>query len=97
MAAAMNVAGKERVEALFWSAVVNGVLAVPVMLAMLVLACSPGAMGQFALLASRCTASAEPKPLSWLFRLQRCPPSGELVLHLLGAWACRPGLHRPVA
>ena len=47
--AALNVVGLDPVKALFWSAVVNGVVAVPVMAAMLVLACRPAVMGPFVL------------------------------------------------
>jgi len=47
--AALNVVGLDPVRALFWSAVVNGVVAVPVMASMLVLACRPAVMGQFIL------------------------------------------------
>ena len=47
--AVLNVVGLDPVKALFWSAVVNGVVAVPIMAAMLVLACRPAVMGQFAL------------------------------------------------
>jgi len=45
----LNVVGLDPVKALFWSAVVNGVVAVPIMVAMLVLACRPAVMGQFTL------------------------------------------------
>ncbi len=47
--ATLNVVGIDPVKALFWSAVVNGVVAVPVMASMLVLACRPTVMGQFTL------------------------------------------------
>ena len=47
--AALNVIGLDPVKALFWSAVVNGVVAVPVMAAMMVLACRPAVMGRFVL------------------------------------------------
>lgn len=47
--AVLNVVGLDPVKALFWSAVVNGVVAVPVMAAMVVLACRPAVMGQFTL------------------------------------------------
>jgi len=47
--AVLNVVGRDPVRALFWSAVVNGVVAVPVMAAMLVLACRPAVMRQFIL------------------------------------------------
>jgi len=47
--ALLNVAGIDPVRALFWSAVVNGVVAVPVMAAMMVLACRPAVMGRFTL------------------------------------------------
>ncbi len=47
--AALNVAGLDPVKALFWSAVVNGVVAVPVMTSMMVLAARPAVMGAFTL------------------------------------------------
>lgn len=47
--ALLNVAGIDPVRTLFWSAVVNGVVAVPVMAAMMVLACRPAVMGRFTL------------------------------------------------
>jgi len=47
--AVLNIVGLDPVKALFWSAVVNGVVAVPIMAAMLVLACRPAVMGQFTL------------------------------------------------
>jgi NRAMP (natural resistance-associated macrophage protein)-like metal ion transporter len=47
--AVLNVVGLDPVKALFWSAVVNGVVAVPVMAAMVALACRPAVMGQFTL------------------------------------------------
>ena len=47
--ALLNVVGIDPVRALFWSAVVNGVVAVPVMAAMMVLACRPAVMGRFTL------------------------------------------------
>jgi len=47
--ALLNVVGIDPVRALFWSAVVNGVVAVPVMAAMMVLAARPAVMGRFTL------------------------------------------------
>ena len=47
--ALLNVVGIDPVRALFWSAVVNGVVAVPVMAVMMVLACRPTVMGRFTL------------------------------------------------
>ncbi len=47
--AVLNVVGLDPVKALFWSAVVNGVVAVPVMAAMVVLGWRPAVMGQFTL------------------------------------------------
>jgi len=47
--ALLNVVGLDPVKALFWSAVVNGVVAVPVMAVMLVLGCRTAVMGQFTL------------------------------------------------
>jgi NRAMP (natural resistance-associated macrophage protein)-like metal ion transporter len=44
---AMNLARLDPVRALFWSAVVNGVVAVPVMVMIMLIAVRPAAMGQF--------------------------------------------------
>ncbi len=49
LGAMLNLAGLDPVKALFWSAVVNGVVAVPIMAAMVVLACRPAVMGPFTL------------------------------------------------
>ena len=47
--ALLNVVRLDPVKALFWSAVVNGVVAAPIMAAMMILACRPAVMGQFTL------------------------------------------------
>jgi Mn2+/Fe2+ NRAMP family transporter len=47
--AALNYSPIDPIRALFWSAVVNGVVAVPVMVAMMVLAARPVVMGRFTL------------------------------------------------
>ena len=49
LGAGLNAIGLDPVKALFWSAVVNGVVAVPVMASMLVLASRPAVMGAFTL------------------------------------------------
>jgi Mn2+/Fe2+ NRAMP family transporter len=46
---ALNVSGIDPVKALFWSAVVNGVVAVPVMAAMMLLGVRQSVMGPFTL------------------------------------------------
>jgi NRAMP (natural resistance-associated macrophage protein)-like metal ion transporter len=45
----LNVTSIDPIKALFWSAVVNGVVAVPVMVAMMLMACRPSVMGEFIL------------------------------------------------
>jgi NRAMP (natural resistance-associated macrophage protein)-like metal ion transporter len=45
--AAMNYIGIDPVQALIWSAVVNGVVAVPIMAMMVLMACRPDVMGRF--------------------------------------------------
>ena len=45
----MNFTPLDPIKALYWSAVVNGVVAVPVMAAMMTLASRPGVMGRFAI------------------------------------------------
>ncbi len=49
LGALMNFSPLDPIKALFWSAVVNGVVAVPVMVMMMVLASRQAVMGQFAL------------------------------------------------
>ena len=44
----MNFTGINSIKALFWSAVLNGVIAVPVMVAMMLMASRPDIMGKFA-------------------------------------------------
>lgn len=46
---AMNFIGLDPVKALFWSAVINGIVAVPLMIVMMVMASAPKVMGRFAL------------------------------------------------
>jgi Mn2+/Fe2+ NRAMP family transporter len=48
----MTLVRIDPVKALFWSAVINGVAAVPVMALMMHLACRPSIMGRFVLPAS---------------------------------------------
>jgi NRAMP (natural resistance-associated macrophage protein)-like metal ion transporter len=45
----LNFTSLDPIKALFWSAVVNGVVAVPVMIAIMLMAAKPGVMGQFVL------------------------------------------------
>jgi Mn2+/Fe2+ NRAMP family transporter len=47
--AILNVIALDPIKALFWSAVINGVVAVPVMVMMMRLACDPAVMGGFTL------------------------------------------------
>ena len=47
--AALNFTPIDPIKALFWSAVINGVVAVPVMIMMMLLASRPKIMGQFTL------------------------------------------------
>ncbi len=47
--AVLNVVALDPIKALFWSAVINGVVAVPVMVMMMRLACNPAVMGRFTL------------------------------------------------
>ncbi len=46
---ALNLSPIDPIKALIWSAVINGVVAVPVMAVMMRLACRPAVMGQFVL------------------------------------------------
>jgi Mn2+/Fe2+ NRAMP family transporter len=45
----MNFTGINSIRALFWSAVLNGVIAVPVMVTMMLMASRPDIMGKFAI------------------------------------------------
>ncbi len=47
--AMLNVLALDPIKALFWSAVINGVVAVPVMVMMMRLAANPDVMGRFTL------------------------------------------------
>ena len=46
---ALNFTGIDPIKALFWSAVINGVIAVPIMVVMMLLAANPEVMGTFTL------------------------------------------------
>ena len=45
----LNFTGIDPIKALYWSAVLNGLLAAPLMATMLIIACNPAIMGQFVL------------------------------------------------
>ena len=47
LGALLNFSPIDPIKALFWSAVVNGVVAVPVMVMIMLIAVSPAVMGQF--------------------------------------------------
>jgi Mn2+/Fe2+ NRAMP family transporter len=51
---ALNFVGLDPVKALFWSAVINGIVAVPLMAVMMIMAMAPKVMGQFTLSRSLC-------------------------------------------
>jgi NRAMP (natural resistance-associated macrophage protein)-like metal ion transporter len=59
LGAALNFTHIDPIKALFWSAVLNGVVAGPIMLLMMFLACNKRAMGQF-------TLNARQKTLGWI-------------------------------
>jgi Mn2+/Fe2+ NRAMP family transporter len=46
---AINFVGLDPVKALFWSAVINGVVAVPLMMVIMIMAMAPKVMGRFTL------------------------------------------------
>jgi NRAMP (natural resistance-associated macrophage protein)-like metal ion transporter len=50
----INFVGLDPVKALFWAAVINGVIAVPLMVVMMVMATAPKVMGQFTLSRGLC-------------------------------------------
>ncbi|HEY0425823.1 MAG TPA: divalent metal cation transporter, partial [Rhodopila sp.] len=52
---AINFVGLDPVKALFWAAVINGVVAVPLMVVMMIMAMAPKVMGQFTLPPVLCT------------------------------------------
>ena len=49
MGVALNFLGIDPIKALYWSAVLNGLLAAPLMVAMLLIACNPAIMGKLVL------------------------------------------------
>ncbi|MEA2791906.1 MAG: hypothetical protein QOG73_4312, partial [Acetobacteraceae bacterium] len=51
----INFIGLDPVKALFWAAVINGVVAVPLMVVMMIMAMAPEVMGRFTLSAGLCT------------------------------------------
>jgi len=55
----LNFSSIDPIRALFWSAVVNGVVAVPIMAIMMMMAANPKVMGQF-------TIGRTLKALGWL-------------------------------
>jgi Mn2+/Fe2+ NRAMP family transporter len=50
----INFVGLDPVKALFWAAVINGVVAVPLMAVIMIMAMAPKVMGQFTLSAGLC-------------------------------------------
>ena len=50
----INFIGLDPVKALFWAAVINGIVAVPLMVVMMIMAMAPRVMGQFTLPAGLC-------------------------------------------
>lgn len=51
----INFVGLDPVKALFWAAVINGVVAVPLMIVIMIMAMAPKVMGQFTLSRTLCT------------------------------------------
>lgn len=73
MGIAGNLIGMDPIRALFWAAVINGVIAVPLMAVMMVMASSPQVMGTFTL----------PRPLwvmGWLCTLVMAVAVGAMVV-----------------
>jgi NRAMP (natural resistance-associated macrophage protein)-like metal ion transporter len=70
----LNFVGIDPIKALYWSAVLNGLLAAPLMATMMVIACNPAIMGQFVL-------SRAMRAMGWLGTLVMAAASiGFLVL-----------------
>jgi Mn2+/Fe2+ NRAMP family transporter len=67
----MNFTPIDPIRALYWSAVINGVVAVPVMAIMMWLAAAPKVMGEF-VVAGWAKRSVERQPRSWRSRWRRC-------------------------
>lgn len=67
--AVLNVVALDPIKALFWSAVINGVVAVSVMVMLMRLACNPAVMGRF-------TLPPILKTVGW-FRKSRRSPAGD--------------------
>lgn len=72
---ALDFSPVDPIKALFWSAVVNGVIAVPIMVVMMLLADDPGVMGGF-------TVTRRLKALGWL----ATGTMAAVVVAMLGTW-----------
>ena len=73
--ALLNFTPLDPIKALFWSAVINGVVAVPVMVTMMLLSSNPAAMGHFRL----------PKVLKWLGWLSAAA-MGAATIGMFATW-----------
>ena len=60
------------VQALFWSAVINGIVAVPVMIVMMLMISNRKVMRQFASVSPHCERWAGSRPRSWRWRRSEC-------------------------
>jgi hypothetical protein len=67
----MNFTPIDPIQALYWSAVINGVVSVPVMAIMMWLAAAPKVMGEF-VVAGWVKRSVGWQPRSWRSRWRRC-------------------------
>jgi Mn2+/Fe2+ NRAMP family transporter len=73
--AALNFAPVNPIKALFWSAVINGVVAVPVMAVMMLMGRNRKIMGEFVLGRIHILAAAFPEATVGLFWCGRLPSS----------------------
>jgi Mn2+/Fe2+ NRAMP family transporter len=69
----LNFSPIDPIQALFWSAVVNGVVAVPIMAIMMMMAANPKVMGQF-------TIGRPLKILGWLSTAVMALAAGLMIL-----------------
>jgi NRAMP (natural resistance-associated macrophage protein)-like metal ion transporter len=71
----INFVGIDPIKALFWTAVINGVVAVPLMVVMMVMTAEPEIMGRFTL----------PRPL-WIMGWLATAVMGATVAAMVGTW-----------
>jgi Mn2+/Fe2+ NRAMP family transporter len=77
--ASLNAIGIDPARALYWAAVVNGVLAAPLMTAMMLIASNPRAMGEL-------TVSKRTKVLGWAATAVMFAASALFLAFVIASW-----------